>query len=118
MAGPTISGQIRFDESAPPFRNATIRVVLEDVSRADAPAREVARLEIPSHSHAPGDPPLDFSLEAPSPLDPHARYEVRVHVDLGRRGQKKAGDQITMQSYPVATQGYPSTVSVDVRRIN
>ena len=71
-----------------------------------------------AHSHAPGDPPLDFRLEAPASLDPHARYEVRVHVDLGASGQKKAGDQITMQSYPVGTLGYPGAVSVNVRRIS
>jgi len=117
MAGPTITGQIRFDESAPAFRNATVRVILEDVSRADAAAREVARLEIPAYAHAPGDPPLDFSLESPA-LDPHARYEVRVHVDVGRSGAKKVGDQITMQSYPVATQGHPRTVSLNLRKID
>ena len=117
MAGTTISGQIRFDESAPAFRNATVRVMLEDVSRADAPAREVARQEIPAYSRTPGDPPLHFHLETPTPLNPHSRYEVRVHVDVGASGEKKAGDQITMQSYQVATQGHPSLVNVSVRRI-
>jgi uncharacterized lipoprotein YbaY len=118
MAGTTISGQIRFDDSAPAFRNATVRVILEDVTRADAPAREVARLEIPSYSHAPGEPPLEFSLEPLTPLDPRARYDLRVHVDLGSGGKKEVGDQITMQSYPVATQGYPRTATVNLRRID
>ena len=95
-----------------------MRVVLEDVSRADAPAREIARQEIVSYSRAPGDPPLQFHLETPTSLDPHSRYEVRVHVDVGTSGEKKVGDQITMQSYQVATQGHPSTVTVNVRRIS
>ena len=118
MAGTTISGQVRFDESAPAFQNATVHVILEDVTRADAPAREIARQEFASYSRRPGDPPLQFNLETATTLDQHSRYEVRVHVDVGASGQKKTGDQITMQSYQVATQGHPSTVTVNVRRIS
>jgi len=115
MAGSVISGQLIFDDSGP-FENATIWVVLEDVTQADASSREVSRLKISSYTHAPGGPPLEFSL-TPGPLDPNRRYQVRAHVDRTSSGRLKAGDQTTTQSYPVATQGYPSWVHAQLRRI-
>ena len=60
MTGSVISGQLTFDDTAP-FENATVWVVLEDVTHADASSREVSRLKIPGYTHAPGGPPLDFS---------------------------------------------------------
>jgi uncharacterized lipoprotein YbaY len=117
MPGTVIRGQISFDETAPPFDDATVWVILQEATRADAPSREVSRLKIPGYSHSPGGPPLEFSLTA-EPLDPKCRYELRVHLDLTSSGQLKAADQITVQSYPVVTQGHPDHVSVQLRRID
>lgn len=116
MAWMVISGAIAFDDASPQFANATVRVILEDVTRADSAAREVARTTIAGYSRAPGDPPLSFSLRADN-LDPARRYEVRVHVDRGSTGQISTGDQITMESHPVATRGYPNHVDVRVRTV-
>ena len=116
MGGNIITGRLTFDDTEP-FENATVWVVLEDVTHADALSREVSRLKIPGHTHAPGSPPLEFSLSHDS-LDPNHRYEIRAHVDRASSGRLKTGDQATMQSYPVATQGYPSRVSVQLRRID
>ena len=116
MAGTVISGQLTFDGAAPPFDNATVWVVLEDVTYADALAPEISRLKIPGYAHGPGGPPLDFTLAA-GPLDPNRRYQIRAHVDLSSSGALKAGDLITMQSYPVATQGHPNQVNLRLRRI-
>jgi uncharacterized lipoprotein YbaY len=116
MSETFISGEIAFDEASPPLENATVRVILEDVTRADAAAREVTRTTIVSYSRAPGDPPLAFSLRADN-LDPARRYEVRVHVDRASSGRISAGDEITMESHPVATRGYPNHVDVRVRPV-
>lgn len=115
MTGSVISGQLTFDDAAP-FENATVWVVLEDVTYADASSREVSRLKIPGYTHAPGGPPLDFSIAA-GPLDPKRRYQLTAHVDRTSSGRLKVGDQITMQSYPVATQGHPDRVHARLRRI-
>lgn len=111
-----MSGEIFFDEGAPPFSGAVVHVRLDDVSRADAPAIEVARLDIPDVSYQPGDPPLEFSLPTPS-LDPAARYEIRAHADLDGAGHVTRGDQITMESYPVLTGGSPNRIRLRLRRI-
>lgn len=111
-----VSGQIRFDDSAGQFTGATLRVTLEEVSRVDAPAREVAHLIIPNCSHAPGDPPVNFVLSVDA-IKPEGRYEVRVHLDMNGSGKYTAGDQITTQSYPVLTHGYPETIQVRLQRI-
>ena len=116
MPETVISGEIAFDDGSPPFEDATVRVILEDVTRADAAAREVARATIAAYSRAKGDPPLAFSLHADN-LDPARRYELRVHVDRASSGRISVGDQITMESHPVATRGYPNHVSVRVRPV-
>jgi uncharacterized lipoprotein YbaY len=116
MGGNVISGRLTFDDTEP-FENATVWVILEDVTHADGLSREVSRLKISGHSHASGSPPLEFSL-AHDPLDPTHRYEIRAHVDRTSTGRLKPGDQTTMQSYPVVTQGYPNRVQAQLRRID
>ena len=111
-----VSGRIRFDDHAGPVHDATVRVRLEDVSQADAPSRQVSYLEIPNYSHTPGDEPLEFTITACS-LDPARRYSIRVHLDLDGSGEYSRGDQITTQSYPVTTHGYPNTVEVQLHQI-
>ncbi|HKQ74316.1 MAG TPA: YbaY family lipoprotein [Blastocatellia bacterium] len=111
-----VSGRIWFDDAAGQFSGATLRVKLEEVSRADAPARELSQLVISNCSHSPGEPPVDFILTA-DPIEPNKRYEVRAHLDIDGSGQYAAGDQITTHSYPVLTQGYPDTVDLRLQRI-
>jgi hypothetical protein len=111
-----VTGQIWFDESAGPFIGATLRIKIEEVSRADAAAREVSKLVIPNRSNKPGDPPFEFAIK-PGPINPAHRYELRIHLDLNGDGEYTPGDQITMQSYPVLTRGYGSVLQVHLRRI-
>lgn len=111
-----VSGRIWFDDTAGQFTGATLRVKLEEVSRADAPAREISQLVISNCSHSLGEPPVDFVLSA-DPIEPSGRYEVRVHLDLDGSGEYAAGDQITTQSYPVLTQGYPDTIQIRLQQI-
>lgn len=116
MAGVELTGEIAFDPTAPPFEGAVVHVLLEDTSLADAPAVLVARLDLDDVSWHPGDGPLRFTLPVPE-LDEASTYTVRVHADIGRTGLMEVGDQITVESYPVLTQGSPSEVSVQLRRI-
>jgi hypothetical protein len=111
-----VTGQIWFDNATAAFSGATLRIRLEEVSRADAPAQEVGCLEVPDYAYSPGDPPFSWTLGV-GLLDPGKRYEVRVHLDRDSSGEYSAGDQITTQSYPVLTQGYPSTVNIQLHRI-
>jgi len=111
-----VSGQIWFDDAAGQFAGATLRVKLEETSRADAPAREISQLVISNYSHFSGEPPADFVLSTDS-IELSARYEVRVHLDLDGNGEYAAGDQITTQSYPVLTHGYPDTIQIRLQRI-
>ena len=112
-----LTGRIWFDDAAGRLSGATLRVKLEEVSRADAPARDISQLVISNFSHSPGEPPIDFVLNVDE-IDPRERYEVRVHLDLDGNGRYAAGDQITTQSYPVLTQGYPDTIEIRLQRID
>lgn len=111
-----VAGQVVFDDQGESFRGAILRIKLEDVSRADAVSQEVGHVEIAGCSYEVGDAPLDFSLTADN-IDPNGRYEVRVHLDMNGNGEYSAGDQITMESHPVLTLGYPAKVKVQLRGI-
>lgn len=114
--GSIVTGEIVFDDSAPAFSGATVRVRLEDTSRADAPAIEAARLEIPGVSYTPGEGPLSFALSAAA-LRAGADYQIRVHVDMDGKEPVAAGDQITMESFPVSPARTRSHVEVRVRKV-
>jgi putative lipoprotein len=83
---------------------AVVRVSLRDVSRADAPAPEIAALDLqPKHQ-----PPLPFVLRyEKARIHPAHTYAVsaRVLVD-GRLAF------ITTRVYPVITRGAPRTVEM------
>lgn len=114
--GSIVTGEIVFDDSAPAFSGATVRVRLEDVSRADAPAIEAARLVVPNVAHAPGGAPLSFSLAAVD-LRPGRDYLIRVHVDMDGSEPVASGDQITMESFSVSPELSRNHVAVRVRRV-
>lgn len=111
-----VFGQIWFDDTAGQFTGATLRVKLEEVSHADARAREISGLVITNFSYSPGEPPVDIVLTVDA-IEPSRRYEVRAHLDLGGNGEYTQGDQISTHSYPVLTQGYPDTVQIHLQRI-
>jgi uncharacterized lipoprotein YbaY len=112
-----VSGEILFGEGSEAFSGGTVYVRLEDVSRADAPSRIVAEQVIRHVGYQPGQTgTLAFELRGQVP-DEHARYIVSVHVDVDGDGQVSRGDYITMESYPVLTQGYPRQVIVRLRKV-
>lgn len=110
----TLSGQVRFTEPVAP--GGTLRVRVEDVSRADAPAQLVAEAHLPvDHALAAGES-LDFLLQVPA-VDERIHYAVRVHLDEDGSGALASGDRISMQAYPVLTGGHPDQIVVEARRI-
>lgn len=111
---PLLEGTIVFAASAPAFVGATVRVFLEDVSIMDAPAPVIA--EHVEHQVTYAGHPLAFKLFGEIPHTEH-HYNVRVHISRDGSADIKAGDFITMQSYPVLTHGYPETIQVEVRAI-
>lgn len=111
----TVSGQIVFQQPIA-AKQATVRVLIEDVSRADAAATTVAETAMAlDHALAAGEA-LAFSLEVPIESDAQ-RLNVRVHVDRSGDHMIAEGDRISTQSYPVLTQGAPDRVDVVVRSV-
>jgi putative lipoprotein len=98
------------EEPLPP--RAAVRVVVEDVSLADAPARTVAERVLPAGSAVPG--PVRLAVDQ---VDPGARYAVRVHVDSDGSGAVSHGDLVSTAAHPVLTFGHPSAVRVPLSRV-
>jgi uncharacterized lipoprotein YbaY len=94
----------------------TAHVVVEDTSRADAPAIVVSEAVEPlAQPLAAGD---QFTLELTVPdVDERASYNVRAHIDCSGSGEVSVGDRITTRSYPVLTHGAGDCVEVEVVQI-
>jgi uncharacterized lipoprotein YbaY len=113
-----VRGQVRFERDAPTFVDATIRVRLEDVTQADAPAQVVAEQVIPGVSYVGrSEASVSFALESVERLDERARYNLRVHVDIDGTGRVTPGDFITTESYPIHPGARPVELTVFVRRV-
>lgn len=116
MTGPrTISGRVRLREAIGK-PGATLRVTLEDVSRADAAATLVAEAILPIARPLDAGVELPFALAVPE-VDDHARYNVRVHIDLTGSGDITVGDRISTAAHPVLTQGNPDDVTIEAIEI-
>ncbi len=116
LVSAVVSGLAMFSDAAPEVSGAVARILVEEVSRADAPASLVAQMEIPDPILQPGQNSLPFSVRIDG-IDPQKHYAVRVHIDVDRDGQISRGDHISTESHPVVTQGAPTHVQVRVRRI-
>jgi len=116
-AEPLVSGSISFDEDAPAFSGVTVYVRLEDVSYADASSKVVAEQVMRDVSRrARSEEQLEFKIYGRI-TDERASYSVRVHVDVDGDGEVSLHDYVTMQSYPVLTQGHPRKLSVRVHEV-
>lgn len=111
----TISGQIHFPEGTPAFSGATAHLVLEDTSMADAPAPVIAEYNLTDVNYESGAT-IGFTFKSIT-LNEQVRYNIRVHISLNDNNTIQQGDYITMQSYPVLTEGFPNTVNIEVRRV-
>ena len=112
-----IKGEIKFEDHAASFTNATIHVYLENVSVADASSEVVGYYERKNVSY-PDNKSKILSFEvAGRELNDRESYVIRVHIDIKGAGSVSRGDFITMQSYPVATFGHPCLISVLVKQV-
>ncbi len=88
---------------------AVFQAVLEDVSVADAPAKQVAEATLSD----PGAPPFQFKIDYdPADVAPDRTYSVRTQVTVGR---KLIFVSDTMN--PVLTQGAPDAVDVQMIKV-
>jgi putative lipoprotein len=113
----TISGDVQFEPQSPPFRDATLRIQLQEVTLADAPARVVAEQVVERVSRDAETPGLPFSLASPNSLDPRATYILQAHVDLDGSGEISPGDFITMETHSLPTGQPPAPVELRVRQV-
>jgi putative lipoprotein len=99
----TVAGTLLYQERIALPPTALVTVALEDVSRADAPSVTVA---LTSFTAGGRQVPLPFELSYdPSTIDERYRYNVRATIAVDGRVQFR-----TTQTYPVLTQGSPSSV--------
>lgn len=108
----TVRGSVLFPQAFA-GDGAVLHVYVEDVGRADAPARIAARLDLPLPGGIGRGQSLPFSLEVAG-VDPACHYAVRVHVDRSANGRVEVGDCVSTQSHPVLTRGAPASVEVPV----
>ena len=95
---------------------ASARVLVEDVSRVDAPAVTVAEAARPLT--APLRAGDGFTTElVVHEVDERASYNVRAHLDVSGTGGVSSGDRVTTRSYPVLTRGAPDRVEVEAVQI-
>lgn len=95
---------------------ASVRVLVEDVSELDAPAKIIAQKQLETNVE-PGkhivttvDVPLDK-------LDPRRSYNVRAHVSRNHTDVIERGDLITTQSVPLRIEKQGTPLSVPLREV-
>ena len=111
-----IRGELAFDGAPVDLSGASVKIRVDDVSRADAES-------VPLAEHAVRLPPLGASTAATIPFEVRteglkagARYAIWAHVDMDRDGQISVGDFITMENFPVSG-GANAYHRVRVRRV-
>lgn len=105
----SIEGSATYRERMALPPEAVLEAVLEDVSRADAPAEAIARTRVES----PTNPPIAFTIAYdPAKIQSKHRYVVRARILV---------DQellfTTDTAVPVITDGHPTKVSLMLRRV-
>lgn len=91
-------------------------VVVEDTSRADAPAIVVSEAVEPLTQPLAASDRFTLELSVPD-VDERAQYNVRAHIDCSGSGEVSTGDRITTRAYPVLTHGATDRVEVEVVEI-
>src|SRR5262245_17025171 len=105
----TLQGTATYRERMVLPSAAVFEAVLEDVSRADAPAETIARTRVPSA----GNPPIAFAIAYdPAKILPSHRYTVRARILLDEK-LLFTTDTVTH----VLTGGNPTKVSLMLRRV-
>lgn len=109
--GRSIGGTIEFKDVRRSADDVTVYVRVQETGRADAPATSVAQAVLKSVKIPAGSSSLPFTVEG-VPVDPKARYVVRVHVDVDGDGAVTRGDYVSTQSHPVGGAHLPLAIVV------
>src|SRR5215472_13661054 len=105
----SIDGSATFRERMALPPTAVFEAMLEDVSRAGAPAVTIARTQVPS----PGNPPIAFKIAYdPAKIQANRTYIVRARILVDEKLLFT-----TDTAVPVITGGHPTTVSLMLRSV-
>ncbi len=105
----TVSGTVAYRERIALSENAVVEISLQDVSRADAPAIEIARQRITR----PGQVPVHFKLGF-NPADIDERMSYSVNAKITDQGELLF---ISDTAAPVLTRGAGNTVDMMLVRV-
>jgi uncharacterized lipoprotein YbaY len=105
--------RVRLPEDALPPRSGMVRVRVEDVGRADAPAPELAAAAFRTSRPAGG---VLGPFELTADLPPGGQYAVRVHVDRSGDDRIAPGDLVSVARHPVEAVG-DTELEVPVRPV-
>ena len=112
--GVLLSGHVYFADDAKSF-TGTLRVILEEVGRADLPGTVIAEYSQDNFRYE--GKPTPFTLRGVLPMDGGQRYNVRAHASQDGSDDFKKGDYITTESYPALAPGSPSHVDIKLQAI-
>lgn len=105
----TVRGTAAYRERIALPPGAILEVTLEDVSLADAPAKELGSVSIED----PGNPPFEFEIAYdPAQIDDRHTYAVRATIRLAEKLIFT-----TDTTYPVLTRGAGKEVELMLRRV-
>jgi putative lipoprotein len=103
----TLAGSVIYRQRSALPPDALVRVTLEDVSRADAPAAPLAETTVET---AGGQVPVSFEVAYdPASIDGHRRYTLRARIESGGRLLFA-----NTRAYPVLTGADPAILQVVV----
>lgn len=106
----TINGTVLYRERILPPPGSRFEAVLEDISRADVPAKELARVDADGRS----GPPYEFVLEFdPDAIDPRLSYAVRAALRDAAGRLLFTSDTVV----PVLTRGAGTHVEIVMVRV-
>jgi uncharacterized lipoprotein YbaY/heat shock protein HslJ len=104
----TVTGTATYRERIALPPNAVFEAVLEDVSRADAPAVELGRARV----ERAGQPPFRFSIPYDrAQIKPEGMYSVRARVLVDGKLMFTSG-----QAFPVLSRGGGNTATITMQR--
>ena len=108
-----LTGTVTYRERIALLPGSVVRVTLQDVSRADAPADILATWTLTTSGE---NVPIPFEVSYdPAQVDPRNRYTVRAEIRDGAGGLLWTSDT----AYPVITGGAPGdAVDILVRRVS
>lgn len=108
----SITGEIAIPANAPVADDASVLVEIRDTSVSDAPSTVLAAHVFPNTLIRPGEH-VRFQIATPE-VDRSKTLTLRAHVSLDGSGQVKAGDLLTVASFPVANTGDVDGLRVSV----